>query len=90
MLGSIGFHETNRFVTKVELVGGPIVIPGLAHYQDIVATTEGIGVDGNGPEVNIRVVARRLAGGRPVEIPFGELLVALDRTIERLAESPRQ
>lgn len=62
MLG-IGFHKPSSFMTVVEFVGASIVIPRLAHDEDVVATTERIGVDGNGAKVDIRVVTRSLATG---------------------------
>ena len=40
-------------MTVVELIGCPIVIPALAQYEDIVATTEGIRIDSYGAEVDI-------------------------------------
>lgn len=40
-------------MTVVELVGGAIVVPALAKNEDIVATTERVGVDGYGTEVDI-------------------------------------
>ena len=86
MLRSIGIHETNGFMTKVELVRGSIVIPGLAQYKNVVAATERIRVDSSGAKVNIRVVAWSLASGRPVEIPFRELFVALNWSIESLVK----
>lgn len=62
MLG-IGLHQAFAFVSVVELVGGSIRIPGLGHDQDVVASTERIREDGDGANVDIGIVAWRLAGG---------------------------
>ena len=69
----------------VELVGGAIRIPALGHDENIVAATEGIGENGTWSKVHIRVVARRLASGRTVKVPFGEIV----DTSGLLAESLR-
>ena len=87
LLLGIGVHETDSFVTVVELVGGSIVVPGLAQDEDVLAATEGIWVDGNGAQVDVGVVARGLAGGGAVEVPFRELFVALHWAIEGLQGS---
>ena len=75
----VRFHQPYGFVAIIELVWGSIGIPGLSHDQDVVATTERIGKDGYGADVHIGIVAWSLAGGRPVEVPFWELLVVFDR-----------
>lgn len=59
----ISLHQPHGLVAVVVLVGGPIRIPGLGHDQDVVATSERIGEDGDGANVDIRVVAGRLTGG---------------------------
>ena len=40
-------------MTVVELVGCSIMIPALAQYEDVFASTEGIWVDGYGADVDI-------------------------------------
>lgn len=62
MLG-IGLHQTLALMTVVELVGSSIRIPGLGHDEDVVATSKRIGVDSDGANVDIGVVAWSLAGG---------------------------
>lgn len=57
-------------MTVIELVGCPIVIPALAQYEDVVATTEWIWVDSYGAEVDIGVAAFGLTAGRTIEVPF--------------------
>jgi len=49
----IGVHQSLRFMTVVVFVGASIRIPGLAKNEDIIAKTERIGVDGDGPDVDI-------------------------------------
>lgn len=71
-------------MSVVELVGGSVVIPGFAHDEDVVTTTERIGEDGNRAEVDVRVIAGSLTARGAVEIPFGKLLVALDWTGQSL------
>ena len=58
----------------VELVWGSIGIPALGNDQDVGSTTEGVGEDGNGSEVDIRVVAWSLAGRATVKVPLGKVL----------------
>ena len=69
-LACIGFHEPSSFVAIVELVGGAIMVPCFTQDQDVLASTERIGVDRYRTEVNIRVVARGLAARGAVEVPF--------------------
>lgn len=57
----VGLHEDGGIVTEVEGVGGSIGHPGLAHDEDVVAESPGIGVVGDGAEVDIGVVAGGLA-----------------------------
>lgn len=59
----MGVHESDGIVAVVEFVGGSIVVPGLAHDENVVAATEGVREDGNRAEVDIGVVARGLTGG---------------------------
>jgi hypothetical protein len=61
-------------VTVVELVWGSIGIPALADDEDVGSTTEWVGVEGDGAEVDVRVVARGLVGRTAVKVPFGQVL----------------
>jgi hypothetical protein len=83
----VGLHQLGSLVTVVELVGAPIRIPGLAQDEDVVPLAEGIREDGDGANVDIGVVAGRLAGGGTVEVPLGELIDGLDRLEEGLSPS---
>jgi hypothetical protein len=80
----VGLHQTSGLVAVVELVGGTIGIPGLAQNEDVVTETEGVGVNGNGTEVDIGVVTGGLAGGGAVEVPFGKLINGRDGLGESL------
>jgi hypothetical protein len=42
---------------------------GGGNAQDVVALPEGIGVDGNRAQIDIRVFARSLARGAAVKVP---------------------
>ena len=70
----------------VEFVGAAIPVPGFAEHENIVAATEGVGVNRDGAKVDVGILARSLAGRRAIEIPFGELVGALDRLVERLCD----
>jgi hypothetical protein len=61
-------------VAVVELVGGTIGIPALGKDKDVGRATDWVGEDGDGLEVDIRVVARSLAGRGTVEVPHGKLI----------------
>ena len=74
----ISIHEAGGFVTVVELVGRSIRIPGFAHDEDVGRAAEGVGVDGDGADVHVRVVPGSLAGGGAVEVPFWEVIGAFD------------
>lgn len=54
-------EDDGGVVAEVVCVGAAVGHVGLAHDEDIVTQTEGIGVEGNRAEVDIRVVTRRLA-----------------------------
>lgn len=55
------------------LVWRTIIVVGLSHHKNVVATSEGILEDGSCAEVDIRVVALGLVGRGPVEVPLAEL-----------------
>jgi hypothetical protein len=71
-------------MTEVELVGGSIRIPGLAENENVIATAERVGEDGNRAEVDIGVVTGGLAGGRTVKVPFREFIDRFNRLLESL------
>lgn len=70
LMFGMGFHQPLTFMAIIEFVGASIRIPGFGHNQDVVATTERIGEDGAGANVDIGVLAGSLAGGRTIEVPF--------------------
>lgn len=53
LLLGIGLHETGAVMSVIELVGGAIVVPTLAEHENVIAATEGIGVDFNRSEVDV-------------------------------------
>lgn len=77
-------EDDGGVVAEVVGVGRAIRHVRLAHDQDVVAQTEGVGVVCNGAEVDVRVVAGRLARRRTVKVPFWEVLEALDLALESL------
>lgn len=85
LLLGVGLHQAGSLVTEIELVGTAIGIPGLAEDEDVVTLAEGVGEDSAGTEVDIGVIAGGLAGGGTVEVPFGELVDALDGLGEGLS-----
>lgn len=70
----VGLHELCALVAVVELVGGSIGVPALGENEDVVTATERVGEDGDGAEVDVRVTAGGLVGGRAVEVPLGKLV----------------
>lgn len=60
-------------MTVVGPVGGSVVVVGLGEDKYVISTTEGVLEDGGGSEVDVRVVAGGLVGGRAVEIPDTKL-----------------
>lgn len=87
LVGLVCNHQLGALGTVVELVGGSIGIPALGENQDVWGTTERVGEDGNGAEVDIRVVAGSLTGGRTVEIPFWEVFEGELARFRNLEES---
>lgn len=69
----VGAHELGALVSVVELVGGSVVVPALGQNNNVVASSERIGVDGGGSEIDIRVVAGSLICGGAVKVPLGEV-----------------
>jgi hypothetical protein len=69
----VGNHELGTLGAVVELVWGSIRIPALGQDQNVWSTTEWIWEDGNGSEVNIRVLARSLTGRGTIEVPLWEV-----------------
>lgn len=72
LVSGVLLHQLGALVSVVELVRSSIGHPALGQNEDIVAAlgAEGIGVNGNGLQVDIGVVARGLAGGGTVEVPL--------------------
>lgn len=69
----VRLHELSTLMAVVIFVWGSIGVPALGDNQDVGCTAERIGVDGDGSEVDVRVVTRGLAGRGTVEIPLGEI-----------------
>jgi len=69
----VGFHKLSTLMAVVELIGGAVRVPALSDDQNVGGTTEWVGEDGDGSEVNIGVVAWSLSGRAAVEVPFWEI-----------------
>lgn len=67
-------HQLRGLVAVVELVWGSIGIPALSDDEDVGSTTEWVGVESDGAEVDVRVVTRSLVGRTAVKVPFGKVL----------------
>jgi hypothetical protein len=73
----------------VRPVRGAIAIVGGSEDEDIVTTTEGVFVKGDGTKRNVGVMARSLVGGGAIEVPVGELAHVSDLVRDRLIEDRR-
>lgn len=71
-MGGVLLHQLGGLVSVVELVGGAVGHPALGEDEDVVAAlgAERIGVDSDGLQVDVAVVARGLAGGGTVKVPL--------------------
>lgn len=65
-------------MAEVVFVGLAVGHVGFAHDKDVVAATEGVGVECHWAKVDIGVVARSLVGGGAVEVPFGKIFDGFD------------
>jgi hypothetical protein len=63
-MGGVLLHQLGALMSVVELVRSSIGHPALGQNKNVVAAlgAEGIGVDSDGLQVDIGVVARGLAG----------------------------
>lgn len=78
LFGLVGLHQDGGIVAEVEGVGLSVGHPSLGDDEDVVAAAPGIGVVGDGAEVDIGVVARGLVGRRAVKVPFGQVCKRFD------------
>ena len=93
MLNSVpGFFGLNSWVipnfeSKVSEVGvsgneylAGVVLPvvGLAHYQDVVAASEGVSVVGHWLENDFTLISDSLVGAAAIVVPLGEIGEAVD------------
>ena len=60
-------------MTVVGAVGCAVIVVGLCKDEDVLATAEGVGEDGGGTKVDVRVAAGGLVGGRAIKVPNAEL-----------------
>lgn len=67
------FHDLGSVVAVVCPVRSTVVVVGFCEDDDVVTTTEGVLENCSRTEVDIRVVARCLIGGRAVKVPDAEL-----------------
>jgi len=57
MFIGVGVHQSGGVMSVIEFVWASVVVPCLAQHEDVVATAEGVGIYGNGPNVDIGVVS---------------------------------
>jgi hypothetical protein len=69
---------------KIGAEGGTIGQARLAKNKDVLAAAERIGVEGNGLEVDLRVLARGLSRAGAIVIPDGQLIHALHLMVKGL------
>lgn len=83
----ISLHDLVALMAEVELVGGAVGVPALSQDEDVGRATEGIGEDRTRAEVDVRVIAGSLFGGRAVEVPdreiFGLVVLVSFKSLER-------
>jgi len=72
-------------MAMVRPVRSAVAIVGGREDEDIVTTTEGVFVNGDGMKRNVRVMARSLVGGGTIEVPVGELAHFSDLVRDRPA-----
>lgn len=63
-------HQPRRIVTVIVLVRGAIVVPALAHHEDVGSAAERIRELLDGAEVDVGVLSTSLSGRGAVEVPF--------------------
>lgn len=73
-------------VAEVGLVGGAVVVVGLAENKDVITATEGVLEDGSRSKVDVRIVTRGLVGGGAVKVPDTELANVGDLLADGLGE----
>ena len=73
LLRCVCLHQPRGLMTVVELIGSAIMIPGFAENEDVLPTSERIGIDGNRAKIDIRVVTRGLTARGSIKIPFRKL-----------------
>lgn len=72
------FHQSGCIVAVVVFIRSAIGAPSFAKHDDVIATTEGVGVDSNWTKVDIGVFTGGLACRRAIEIPFGQFIDGLN------------
>ena len=70
----MSLHELDGLMAVVVLVGRAISIPALGEDKDVLPPTERVWEDGDGLQVNIRVVTGSLSSRRAVKVPGREVL----------------
>lgn len=74
LLRGVRLHKDVGVAAEVIRVGLAVGAPRLAHDEDVVTETERVRVEGDGAEVDIGIVAGRLARRRAVEVPLWQLI----------------
>jgi hypothetical protein len=78
VLRGVVLHEFGSLMAVVELVRAAIRVPRLAKDKNVFTPAEWVREERDRADVDVRVVTRGLAGGRPVKVPLWELVDGLD------------
>ena len=72
LVHGVRLHQLRALMTVVELVGRAVVIPALGEHENVGTQPDRVWEDGDGSEVDIRVLAGGLACRGTVKVPYRE------------------
>lgn len=84
LVSGVSLHQLGALMSVVVLVGGAIGVPALGKNENVGRSAEWVGEDGNGLQVDIRVVAGSLVGGGTVKVPHRKVLGGVLLLLESL------
>lgn len=79
-------HDLCGMVAMVGPVGSAVVVVALGEDEDVVTATEGVLEDSGGPQIDIGVATRGLAGRGAIEVPNTQLTDVSDFFVNGLYE----
>ena len=83
-------HQDGGVVAEIVRVWLAIGHPRLGHDEDVVAQAEGVGIHGNGTEIDIGIVSGSLLGRGTVKVPFWEVIERLRLLVQGLIHAIEQ